>query len=80
MLAFAVRGKEYVCPLVVRSKKGGVKAKLEGGPAGMKVLPEGKLVWTVPKDFSEAEVDVILTVSDASGQEVFHSFKLTVGR
>jgi WD40 repeat protein len=74
----AVKGQPYVYPLVVRSKKGGVKIKVDGGPKGLKVTPEGKLTWDVPKDFAEAEVDVILTVGDASGQEVFHTFKVAV--
>jgi hypothetical protein len=63
---------------VVKSKKGGVKLKLEAGPEGMRVTADGRLTWAVPRDFAEAEVDVILTVSDASGQEVFHTFKIAI--
>jgi WD40 repeat protein len=74
----AARGQPYVYPLVVRSKKGGVTIKVDGGPKGMKVTAEGKLTWDVPRDNALAEVDVILTVGDASGQEVFHTFKVAV--
>jgi hypothetical protein len=74
----AVRGQDYVYPLVIRSKKGGVKLKLDSGPRGMKVTPEGKLTWAVPADQATDAVDVILTVSDASGQEVFHTFAIAV--
>ena len=38
---------------LVRSKKGGVKVRLDAGPAGMKFGPDGKLTWVVPKDFAQ---------------------------
>jgi hypothetical protein len=76
----AVRGQQYSYPLAVRSKKGGVKVKLKSGPEGMSVTPAGRLTWPVPKDFAGKEAEVVLTLSDASGQEVFHSFKLSVRR
>jgi hypothetical protein len=41
-------------------------------------LGGGKLTWDVPKGLAEQEADVILTVSDASGQEIFHTFKVAV--
>ena len=66
--------------VAVKSKKGGVKVKLESGPAGMKVTPEGRLTWPVPKEFAGTEAEVLLSVSDASGKETFHSFKLSVRR
>jgi hypothetical protein len=72
------KGTQFAYAPQVKSKKGGVKFKLESGPDGMKPTAEGKLTWDVPKDFAEAEVDVILTVGDGSGQEVFHTFKITV--
>ena len=48
------------------------------GTCSAQVAPDGKLTWNVPKDFAEKEVDVIVSVSDASGQESFHSFKLGI--
>jgi hypothetical protein len=74
----AVKGLDYAYPLKVKAKKGGVKYKVESGPDGMKVSPEGRVTWAVPKDFAEAEVNIILTVSDAAGQEVFHTFKIGI--
>jgi len=71
-------GATYSYPVAVKSKKGGVKYKLESGPDGMKVAADGKLTWKVPAGFAAAEVDVILTVADSSGQEIFQTFK--VGR
>jgi hypothetical protein len=64
----AVRGTAYTYSLVVRSKKGGVKYKLDSGPAGMKVSPDGRLSWAVPAAGDDREADVLLTVSDASGR------------
>ncbi len=74
--AFAVPGKVLAYTPEVRSKKGGVKLRLESGPAGMAVSADGKLTWVVPADFAEP-VTVVLAVSDASGQEVFHTFTLS---
>jgi hypothetical protein len=77
---WAARGTAYTYPVVVKSKKGGVKYKLDAGPKGMKIDPEGKIVWDVPADFDEEETDVILTIGDASGQEILHTFKITVAK
>jgi hypothetical protein len=76
----AHRGQPYVYPLEVKSKKGGVKIKLDAGPAGMAVTADRQLRWTVPEGFAEERVTIILTISDASGQEVLHSFTLGVGK
>lgn len=75
----AVRGRSLAHQLTFKSKKGGVKVKLDGGPDGMTVSPDGKLAWAVPADFADGEVSVILTVSDASGQEVLHTLRIEVG-
>jgi predicted Zn finger-like uncharacterized protein len=77
-VAVAVKGDTYVYPVVVKSKKGGVKIKLESGPDGMKVGADGRITWAVPKDFGQTEADVLLTVGDATGQEIFHSFRVAV--
>jgi S1-C subfamily serine protease len=74
----AVKGGEYRYELGIKSKKGGIKCKLDAGPDGMQVTPDGKLTWAVPADFAEPTAGVILTVSDSSGQEVFHTFRLNV--
>jgi hypothetical protein len=74
----AVKGSTYTYPIVVKSKKGGAKVKLESSPAGMKVGSDLKLTWDVPADFDQADVNVLLTVSDETGQEIFHSFRVAV--
>jgi hypothetical protein len=73
-------GEKMTYPLVVKSRKGGVKYKLESGPPGMTVSAAGVLTWTVPADLADKSADVILTVSDSTGQEVFHTFSLAVQR
>jgi S1-C subfamily serine protease len=72
------KGAAYAYQVVVKSKKGGVKYKLDAGPKGMKIADDGKISWDVPANFDEEETAVILSISDASGQEIFHSFKISV--
>jgi hypothetical protein len=36
------------------------------------------LTWSVPANFADNEVDVILTVGDATGQENFPTFKIVI--
>jgi hypothetical protein len=75
-----VPGQTLTYTPAVKSKRGGVKVKLESGPAGMTVSPKNELTWKVPDDFAEAEATVTLTISDATGQEVLHTFRLTKGQ
>ncbi len=53
--------------------------KLESGPPGMTVTPQGMLRWPVPATFADKTADVIVSVKDGSGQEIFHTFALSVG-
>src|SRR5262249_25260316 len=76
--ALAGKGIEYRYQIAVKSKKGGVKYKLDAAPKGMSVSSTGLVRWSVPKDCAEKKVDVIVSASDASGQEIFHSFKLDI--
>jgi hypothetical protein len=69
-------GKAFHYTPAVRSKKGKARLRLEGGPPGMK-LADGQLTWDVPADQFES-VTVVLAVTDASGQEVFHTFTLAI--
>jgi hypothetical protein len=74
----AKKGDTYTYQLEVKSKKGGVKYKLESGPDGMTLDGKGKLTWKVPADFGQAEANVIISVGDSTGQEAFHTFNLAV--
>jgi hypothetical protein len=69
-------GQKLSYAIAVKVKKGPAKCKLESGPEGMTVTADGKLEWAVPAGFAEKEVSVIVSVTDAGGQETFHSFKL----
>src|SRR5262249_15846862 len=72
------RGGTYSYTPVVKSKKGGVKMKLESGPDGMKLVDGNRLQWVVPADFADREVTVLLSIGDATGQEIFHTYKVQV--
>jgi hypothetical protein len=73
----AIANTVYTYEPVVKSKKGGVKLKLETGPKGMKI-EDGKLTWPVPAVLVGREVEVSIGVTDAGAREVFHTFKLDV--
>ena len=69
-------GEAWEYRLAVKVKKGPAKFKLESGPPGMTLSAAGSLEWKVPAGFAEPETTVIVSVTDADGQEVFHTFKL----
>jgi hypothetical protein len=75
--ATARRGATFAYQVEVKSKRGGLKYKLESGPRNLVVSPNGKISWQVPET-AEAEVPVIVSVEDASGQECFHAFTLRI--
>jgi hypothetical protein len=68
-------GTPWEYPVAVRSKRGGAKFKLEIAPDGMTVDEKGRISWTPQETGSFA---VVLLVSDAGGQEVYHQFTITV--
>src|SRR5262249_26369185 len=74
------RGFTYKYPLVVKSKKGGLKYRLDDAPKGATISAEGLLTWTVPNTHTKPEVDVIVGITDAGGQETLHSFTIHVKR
>jgi S1-C subfamily serine protease len=71
----AEAGTAWEYPVVVRSKRGDARFKLEIAPDGMAVDEIGRLTW-MPKE--AGLFSVVLLVSDAGGQEVYHQFKITV--
>ena len=72
----AKRGAEFVYPMSVKSNKGGVTFEISSGPEGMTVSPKGVVKWKVPADAKDSAIEVILSIRDASEQEVFHTFTL----
>jgi hypothetical protein len=74
----ATKGTPYRYAVKVKSKKGDVKIKLESSPPGMKLEDESTLTWDVPADFADKEASIAISISDASGQSVRHSFQLSI--
>ena len=74
--AVAVVGTEWVYEPKVRSKRGGVELRLDSGPDGMSLDADGVLRWTPAKKMGS--VTVILNISDASRQQIYHTFKIRV--
>jgi hypothetical protein len=77
--ATASRGDAYSYQISVLSKRKGVTFELQSGPPGMTLSSDGRLTWNVPKDFGDAKPAVIISISDASGQSIFHTFNLNLG-
>lgn len=73
-------GTTFTYSIAVKSKNPKVEFKLDSGPKGMTVSAAGVVNWKVPADAPEGNHDVILTVKDSTGQEVFHTFAVRVTR
>lgn len=69
-------GKTFTYRVTTKTKKGPVKFKLDTAPKGMTVSAEGKIEWKVPVDHAEKEEIVTLVLTDAGGQELFHTFNI----
>lgn len=74
--ASAAKGKRYEYQLEVKSKRAISKFSVDG-PAGMTISPTGRISWAVPAG-ADKENAVVVTIKDATGQEVFHTFNLVV--
>jgi len=73
-------GSRYSYQITAESNAEGVKYKLESGPEGMTLSDSGQLRWKVTKRPIGGIAKVIVTLSDASGKEAFHSFDIAVVR
>ena len=76
--ATAAPGSTLSYTVEVKSKRGGMHCSLDSGPEGMTVTDDGKLHWNVPADEKVGRQGVIITIKDASGQEILHSFNITI--
>ena len=73
----AVRGDTYKYPMTVKSKRGGVKVRIDSGPPGLRA--EGTtLVWDVPQRGPILPDRIVATITDAGDRETTHSFTLMV--
>src|SRR5262245_21140937 len=68
----------YTYQVSAKSNKGGIKYKLESGPKGMKVSPQGLVEREVPKKTDKTEHEVVISITDVAGQETFHTFTITI--
>ena len=64
----------------VKSKAGGLKYSLETPPPGMTVSADGTVTWDVPADFAQPDVEVSLTVRDASRNVHFEAAAVDLDR
>ncbi len=71
----AAPGKRFEYQIDAKAKAGGLRYKLDFGPTGLSVAENGVVTWDAPAGFGKP-VNVAVTVSDKSGQEVIHSFEL----
>jgi len=72
------RGSTLTYTIAVKSRRGGVRCTLDNGPVGMTLSADGKLQWSVPAGEPVGRQGVIVTIKDAAGQEVLHSFNIAV--
>jgi hypothetical protein len=69
------RGQLYRYPISVKSGSGSVTFKLESGPAGMWISPEGLVTW-LPAPSAAPRSRVIVSARDRAGLEVYHDFTI----
>ena len=74
----AAPGSNFTYAIAVKSRRGGVRYKLDSGPEGMTLSSDGKLHWSVPAGQPTGRHGVIITIEDASGQTVLHSFNIAI--
>lgn len=74
----ARKGQTYSYQIDVKSKRGGVTYSLDSGPPRSTLSGNGRLVWNVPKDYAMSEENIIVSIRDAAGQQMFHTFKVRV--
>jgi hypothetical protein len=71
-----VPGKVIKYQIEARAKKGKVEYVLESAPDGMTLSADGLVEWLVPPNLEDDEVNVIITLRDSTGQQIFHNLKL----
>jgi hypothetical protein len=74
----ASSGDVLVYRVEVDSKAGGVRFTLDSGPDGMTVSAGGVVRWKVPPGYAGKTAWVALTIKDARGKELVHSFEVAV--
>jgi hypothetical protein len=78
LLISVTAGEQLDHQMVARSRKGGIKYSLTNGPDGLTVTPDGKVKWLVPNSLKGQEVEAVVTVEDATGQERFRKITIKI--
>ena len=78
LLLLVTAGHQLDHQIMAKSKKGGIKYSLTNGPDGLTVTPDGKVKWLVPASLKGQEVEAVLTVEDATGQERFRKITIKI--
>ena len=75
--ATARRGAEYLYQMAkVEAGRRQIPARCR--PGGDGASPTGLVKWTVPANYKGGDAEVLITVRDDSGQEVFHTFTIRI--
>jgi hypothetical protein len=70
------KGRTLAFAIEARAKNGPARFRLESGPPGLTVSATGLLRWAVPADYPDARAEAILVLTDAKGNEQFHTIAL----
>jgi S1-C subfamily serine protease len=71
-------GELFRYAVVVKAMQPPISFKLETGPKGMEVSKGGIVTWKTSIGTAGRQEEVVVTVGDAQGQEVFHTFGIRV--
>jgi hypothetical protein len=71
-------GEQLDHQMVAKSRKGGITYSLTNGPDGLTVTSDGKVKWLVPQSLKGQEVETVVTVTDATGQERFRKITIKI--
>jgi hypothetical protein len=71
-------GQKWDYQIQSLSSAGGVKYKLEEGPDELSISKDGRVTWTAHAPAVAGKVPVVITLSDASGQEITHAIELHI--
>ncbi|WP_339733483.1 hypothetical protein [uncultured Gimesia sp.] len=77
-ITLAKRGETYEYPIKARSKQGGIQYQIAAGPPGMTVSSDGVVQWQVPVDYPRYKASVLMSLTDASQQTIFHKYEIAV--
>src|SRR5262249_49900183 len=65
----------YTYPIRVKVAEGAAQYALQNAPEGMR-LKDGVLSWDVPADWPAKTTEVTVSVRDAAGRELLHTFRV----